>query len=170
MYRLLFSLLLLFAAAPARADIEVSFYSHEAGVELPHAFFNIDGTVRGKPVKGSWGFTPRSITPAILWGAVPGRIDRTDAPFISKSQRHFAVRVPEDRYDQFMALIQRYDTKPGSTYYMNTRNCVHFVSEALQIAGLKVVADPKLMKRPTAFLRSVMATNRGLPALRVVTP
>ena len=170
MYRLLISLLLLFSAVPARADIDVSFYSHELGVELPHAFFNIEGTVGGKPVKGSWGFTPKSVTPAILWGPVAGRIDYTDAPFISKSQQHFVVRVPEDRYDQFMALIQKYNTKPGSTYYMNSHNCVHFVAEAAQIAGLKVVINPKLMKKPTSFLRSVVASNRDFPGLRVVKP
>lgn len=169
MYRFLIGLLL-FAAAPARADIEVSFWSHELGIELPHAFFNVAGTVRGKPVKGSYGYTPKSITPAILWGPVPGRIDYTDAAFISKSHQHFVVRVPENKYDQFMALVQKYGTKPGSLYYMNTHNCVHFVAEAAQIAGLKVVIDQKLMKKPTLFLRSVAAANRDVPALRVVQP
>lgn len=170
MYRFLASLMLLFAAVPAHADVEVSFWSHELGVELPHAFFNVEGVVRGKPVKGSYGYTPKSITPAILWGPVAGRIDYTDAGFISKSHEHFVVRVPDDRYDQLMALVQKYNVKPGSVYYMNTHNCVHFVAEAAQISGLKVVIDPKLMKRPTSFLRSVVAMNRGFPTLRVVAP
>lgn len=168
MYRFLLGLLLAFAAVPAHADVEVSFWSHELGVELPHAFFNVRGTVRGKPVAASYGYTPKSITPAILWGPVPGRIDRTDAAFISKSYEHFRVTVPDDRYDRLMALVTKYGTPPGSTYYMNTHNCVHFVAEAAQISGLKVVIDPKLMKRPTLFLRSVAAANRDVATFKLI--
>lgn len=167
MYRFASSLLLMFAAVPAYADVEVSFWAHEAGIELPHTFFNIKGVVRGKAVEGSWGYTPISITPAILWGPVPGRIDLTDAPFIAQSHEMFRVRASDDAYDRLMGLVQKYGTKPGSIYYMNSHNCVSFVGEAAQIVGLKVVFDGKLIKKPTPFLKSVIAMNPNFPTLTV---
>mgnify|MGYP000553590683 CR=1 FL=1 len=48
----LLSLLLGLFPATARADIEVAFWTRELGLELPHAFITIKGTVEGKPVAG----------------------------------------------------------------------------------------------------------------------
>lgn len=163
------ALLLAVVSTPARADVEVSFWSRELGLDLPHAFFNIDGVVAGKPVAESYGFTAKTITPALLWGPVPGRIDLTSKGYMAASHKLFTVTVPDDAYPRLRALVQRYSVKPGSIYRMNQRNCVHFVAEAAAAAGLKVPVVPRLMKRPTSFLMAVAAANRDNPTLRMAT-
>lgn len=164
-----FALLLAFGATPAQADIEVSFWSRELGLELPHAFFNIDGVVTGKPVAESYGFTAKTITPALLWGPVPGRIDLTTRGYQAASHKLFTITVPDDAYARLHALVQRYSVKPGSIYRMNERNCVHFVAEAAATAGLRLPNDKRLMKRPTSFLLAVAAANKDNPTLRMAT-
>ena len=163
-------LMLLTAAVPAAAcaDIEVGFWSRELGMELPHAFITIRGTVNGKPVDESYGYTPKAITPAILWGPVPGRIDVTPKSYIAASHEHFLVTVPEASYDKLRAVVTRHATKPGSTYYMNTHNCVTFVGEEAQAVGLKVPYNAKLLKRPTSYLAAIATANKGYPSLKVV--
>ncbi|MEP6786227.1 MAG: hypothetical protein ABI898_10855 [Sphingomonadales bacterium] len=170
--RFLLSLLALFltvGATPAQADIEVSFWSRELGLELPHAFFNISGTVAGRPVEESYGFTAKTITPALLWGPVPGRIDLTTKGYMASSHKLFTVTVPDEAYPRLRALVQRFSERPGSIYRMNERNCVHFVAEAAAAAGLRMPAVPKLMKRPTSFLLAVAAANKDNPTLRMAT-
>lgn len=44
---LFFIVLLGFVAAPARAEIEVGFWTRELGLDLPHAFFTIRGVAAG---------------------------------------------------------------------------------------------------------------------------
>lgn len=165
----LVALLLTLGAAPARADVEVSFWSRELGLELPHAFFNIDGVVGGKPVAESYGFTAKTITPALLWGPVPGRIDLTTKGYMAASHKLFTITVPDEAYPRLHALVQRYSVKPGSTYRMNERNCVHFVAEAASVAGLRLPNEKRLMKRPTSFLMAVAAANKDNPTLRMAT-
>jgi hypothetical protein len=170
--RFLLTLLAVFTAfgsTPARADIEVSFWSRELGLELPHAFFNIEGTVAGKPVDESYGFTAKTITPALLWGPVPGRTDQTSKSYQAASHRLFTVRVADDVYPRLHALVQRYSVRPGSIYRMNERNCVHFVADAAATAGLRLPNEKRLMKRPTSFLLAVAAANRDNPTLRMAT-
>lgn len=170
--RFLLSLLAVFmalGATPAHADVEVSFWSRELGLELPHAFFNIEGAVGGKPVAESYGFTAKTITPALLWGPVPGRIDLTTKSYMAASHKLFTITVPDDTYARLHALVQRYSVKPGSIYRMNERNCVHFVAEAASVAGLRLPNEKRLMKRPTSFLLAVAAANKDNPTLRMAT-
>ena len=151
----------------ARADIEVGFWSRELGIELPHAFFTIRGIVAGRPVEESYGYTPKAITPAILWGPVPGRIDLTSKSYMAASHKHFTLKVPEAAYARLHAIVDRHASKPGSIYYMNTHNCVTFVGEAAQAVGLKVPYNQKLLKRPTSYLAAIAVANRGFPTLEL---
>ena len=164
---LFFMVLFGFAASPARAEIEVGFWTRELGLDLPHAFFTIRGTVDGKPVEESYGFTAKAITPALLWGPVPGRIDLTTKSYMAQSNRIFTVRVGDDAYPRLRALVQRYSVKPGSIYRMNERNCVHFVAEAAGAVGLKLPNGKGMMKRPTSYMRAVAASNRDFPSLQL---
>lgn len=163
----LFAALLGLSATPARADIEVSFWTRELGLDLPHAFFNIRGTVGGKPVEESYGFTAKAITPAILWGPVPGRIDLTTKGYMAASNKMFTVTVADEAYPKLKELVARYNVKPGSIYRMNVRNCVHFVAEAVGIVGMRLPDAKGLMKRPTSYLNAVIAANRDFPTLKL---
>ncbi len=164
----LLSLLLGLFPATARADIEVAFWTRELGLELPHAFITIKGIVDGKPVEESYGFTPKAITPAILWGPVPGRIDVTTKGYMAASNKLYTVTVADAVYPQLRDLVQRYGAKPGSIYRMNERNCVHFVAEAARIVGFRLPDAKGLMKRPTSYLMAVAAANKDFPTLKMV--
>jgi hypothetical protein len=168
MLSLFIALLLSLLATPARAEIEVGFWTRELGLDLPHAFITIKGTVDGKPVEESYGFTAKAITPAILWGPVPGRIDLTTKSYMAASNRIFTVTVADGGYPKLKELVARYSARPGSIYRMNERNCVHFVAEAVALVGLRSPDLRKLMKRPTSYLNAIAAANRDFPTLRLV--
>jgi hypothetical protein len=164
----LVALLLGLLPASARADIEVGFWTRELGLELPHAFFTMKGTVDGKPVEESYGFTAKTITPALLWGPVPGRIDLTTKGYMAASHKLYTVTVPDAAYPRLKALVARYSVKPGSIYRMNERNCVHFVAEAAAAVGLRLPDGKGMMKRPTSYMMAIAAANKDFPTLRMV--
>jgi hypothetical protein len=164
---LLFAALLGLSPAAARAEIEVAFWTRELGLELPHAFITIKGIVDGKAVEESYGFTPKAITPAILWGPVPGRIDLTTKGYMNASNKLYTVTVADAVLPRLRDLVLRYNAKPGSIYRMNERNCVHFVAEAAGIVGFRLPDGKGLMKRPTSYLMAVAAANKDFPTLKM---
>ena len=162
------ALLLGLFPATARADIEVGFWTRELGLELPHAFFTIKGIVDGKPVEETYGFTAKTITPALLWGPVPGRIDIATKGYMADSHKLYTVTVPDAAYARLRALVDRYSAKPGSIYRMNERNCVHFTAEAAAAVGLRLPDGKGMMKRPTSYMLAVAAANKDFPTLKMV--
>ena len=165
---LILALLVGLLPAAARADIEVGFWTRELGLELPHAFFTIRGTVEGRPVEESYGFTAKTITPALLWGPVPGRIDLTTKGYMAASNKLWMVTVPDAAYPRLKALVARYSVKPGSTYRMNERNCVHFVAEAAGVIGMRLPDGKGMMKRPTSYMMAIAAANKDFTTLKMV--
>lgn len=157
---------------PARAQIVVSFYSHELGASFPHAFI----TIKGKPVGGgaavdaNYGFTAKSVTPAILMGPVYGVIESAKPGYIENSDRKFALTVTNTQYAALMALIEKWRELPGKSYDLNKRNCIHFVGQVAELLGLKVEFDKKLLKRPRSFLENIMRLNPGLGMASSGTP
>ena len=158
----LFSLCLL-SAAPAFAEVEVTFHSREFGTTFPHAFVRLKGTIdkTGEVVDTAYGFTAKTISPAILMGSVTGRLQVEPQSYIDNSKRHFTVSLPDDRYRAVMAVVEKWRSAKQPSYNLNRANCVHFVGEIAQAAGLDVTFDPKLMKKPHGFLVSVKAANEG---------
>lgn len=156
-------LLLLVAAVPAQARVTITFWSYENGGDFPHAFFTLHGTPDrgGPPVRLSYGFTAKAITPAILLGTVPGKIDVTTKGYIAKGTPHFAVPISDAQYDAVLRQVSEWNVKGGNSYNVNKRNCVHFVAEAMRRSGLRVVEEPKLVKKPRSFTRSIAALNAG---------
>jgi hypothetical protein len=158
----LVALLLALAAGPAQAAVTMTFWSRDFGNYFPHAFFQLRGTLDagGAPVDASYGFTARSVTPALLFGNVAGRIERPKLSYMEGSKVRFAVTLSDEHYAAVLALVRAWDATTGdSTYNLGKRNCVTFVREAARRAGLATVDFPKLMKKPTSFLRAVAATN-----------
>ncbi len=162
-----FLCLAFFAAAccpgAAWAEVIVSFYSHDFGSSFPHAFITVKGTLdRGGGVDANYGFTAKSVTPAILMGSVIGVVETSKPGYVAASDRQFGVKVSDAQYDALVALVAQWRALPGKSYSLNKRNCIHFAGAAAQLLGLKVVYDPKLMKKPKSFMLSIIALNPQL--------
>ncbi|WP_254602583.1 hypothetical protein [Sphingomonas bacterium] len=162
--RPLIALLLAAGALPARAAVTLTFWSHELGNSFPHAFITLRGVpdAGGAPVDGNYGFTARSVTPALLFGSVPGEVEPSMPGFVATSDAQFAVVLTDAQYAEVLALIAAWDEKTGDgRYNLNNRNCVHFVKAAARIVGLAGLDQPGLMKRPRSYLLAVEAANDG---------
>ncbi len=161
--RLIATLLLGFAAAlPAQAAVTITFWSHELGNDFPHAFVTLRGIpdAGGAPVDRNFGFTAKAITPALLFGRVPGRLDIAKPYYINGSTAQFSVVLTDRQYAAVVALAAAWDDKgPDSAYDLKTHNCVHFVEEAAKMAGLTQVDFPHLMKKPRSYLQAVARAN-----------
>lgn len=161
-------LLMLFVALAmsqaAHAEIVVAFYSHEFGSSFPHAFVTVKGTPEkgGAAIDTNYGFTAKSVSPAILMGPVAGRVEDVTPKYVASSNRQFSVKVSDTQYDALMGVVAKWQAIPGKSYSLNKRNCVHFVGEMAQALGLKVVFNPKLMRKPEGFLLSLIALNPWL--------
>jgi hypothetical protein len=155
-------LLVTFAAWPAQAAVTISFWSRDFGNSFPHAFFMLRGTpdAGGASVNAAYGFTARSVTPAILFGNVAGRVERPKPGYMADSHVRFSRTLTDAQYGAIVALIRDWDERTGdATYNLNKRNCVTFVREAARRSGLAIVDFPKLMKKPSGYLRAVIAAQ-----------
>lgn len=164
--RALFALLLwLGAQAPAFASVEIAFYSREMGGDnFPHAFVMLRGTVdsTGEVVDTSYGFTAKTITPAILLGSVAGEVVVERPNYIARSDRQFAITLTDDQYRAVMAEVAVWRDRPQPSYNLNRRNCVHFVAALAELLGLSTDGTERLMKRPRSFLLAVRDLNPRL--------
>ncbi len=157
--------LLLGLHAPAAAAVEIAFYSRElGGNNFPHAFVSLRGTVdaTGERVETSVGFTAKAVTPAILFGSVAGEIVIEGPAQIARSDRQFAFALSDARFRAVVAVIERWRSRPQPSYNLSRRNCVHFVGELAQAAGLRVEYVARLMRRPRSFLQHVRSLNPQL--------
>lgn len=163
--RLLAPLLLWLASAmPAQAAVTITFWSHELGNSFPHTFFSLRGVADagGPPVDSYFGFTARSVSPALLFGSVAGRLDRPTPGYVAGSDAQFSVVMTDAQYTEILALIAGWSEDGGdSRYDLGTRNCIHFVKEAASRLGLTGLDQPKLMRKPRSYLKAVAAANAG---------
>ena len=153
--------------APAAASVEVAFYSRElGGNNFPHAFVALRGTIdaTGETVDTTYGFTAKAVTPALLFGSVAGEVVVEGERQVARSDRQFSVTLTDDRYVALMAVVERWRSAPQPSYNLNRRNCVHFVAELAEAAGLRVERVDRLMKRPRSFLLHVRELNPVLSA------
>ena len=163
---ILLSLLMLCAGltTPARAEVVVSFYSHDFGDRFPHAFIVMKGTLdaTGEAVAANYGFTAVSVSPAILFGSVKGKVESSKPDYIEKSDRQFDVTVDDATYGRILAKVAEWRDREQPSYSLNKRNCVHFVMELAEVVGLTVNRKSKLFKKPKSFLIEVKGLNPGL--------
>lgn len=151
-------------ALPAQAAVTITFWSHELGNSFPHAFFTLRGTpdAGGPPVDVNYGFTAKSVSPALLIGTVPGRLDISTPGYMRGSDAQFSVVLTDQQYTDILTLIADWDDKTGDGHYnLGNRNCIHFVKEAARIAGLDGLDQPRLMRKPRSYLKAVEAANTG---------
>ena len=162
-------LLLLGMQAPAGAAVEIAFYSRElGGNNFPHAFVALRGTVdsTGERVDTSYGFTAKTVTPALMFGSVAGEVVVEGPRQIARSDRQFSLVLSDQQYRAAMAVVERWRNRPQPSYNLNRRNCVHFVGEMAEAIGLRVTYVGRMMKRPRTFLQHVRSLNPQLAAER----
>ena len=155
----------LLLSSPAAAAVEIAFYSRElGGNNFPHAFVTLRGTIdaTGEAVDTSYGFTAKAVSPAILFGSVPGEVVVEGPRQIERSNRQFSLRLSDQRFRAVMAVVEAWRATPQPSYNMNRRNCVHFVAELAAASGLRVEHPARLMKRPRSFLQHIRLLNPGV--------
>jgi hypothetical protein len=158
--------LLLLAGTPAAAAVEITFYSKELGASFPHAFVVLEGQLDrdGSRIAEDYGFTAKSVTPAILFGPVKGQvISDHSTSYVKGSDRHFTLALSDAEYDQVMAVVDRWKTAKQPSYRLDSANCIHFVGELASAIGLDGAPRKGLMKKPRSFLEAITEANR--PAL-----
>lgn len=159
------------SSAPGWAAASITFYSKELGASFPHAFVVLEGTLdRGGPrVDEDYGFTAKTISPAILWGKVSGKvITDHSVGYVKGSDRHFTLTLTDAEYDRVMATVARWRSTRQPNYDLDRHNCVHFVAELAAAVGM-VPDTRKLMKKPRSFLENLTAGNRAWLAGRGAT-
>lgn len=161
--RLLVAVLLVLPST-ALASVRVTFYSKEFGATFPHAFITLDGTRddTGEKVDASYGFTAKTVSPAILMGSVAGEIIASEPAYIAKSDRHIALIVSDAEYVALLATIEKWRTRKQPSYSLNRANCVFFVADLAATLGLKADTPKELMKKPRSYLQYLARTNRAL--------
>lgn len=163
---ILLALILSFAGltAPARAEVLVSFYSHDFGDRFPHAFIVMKGRVdaTGEAVDTNYGFTATSVSPAILFGSVKGHVQTSEPDYVAKSDKQFSVRIDDATYGRLVAKVREWHGRKQPSYSLNQGNCVHFVMELAEVVGLKVNRKSKFFKKPKSFLIEVKGLNPQL--------
>jgi hypothetical protein len=151
-------------SVPAAAAVRITFYSKELGTSFPHAFVTMDGNLdrNGERIDVDYGFTAKSVTPAILFGAVKGEvISDHGKSYIRASDKHFTLTLSDADYDRVLGVVARWRALPQPSYDLDKRNCVHFVADIAAGLGMKVEVPKKLIKKPRSFLNLLTETNRA---------
>jgi hypothetical protein len=158
------------AWAPAAfAQVLLSFHSFNGSVLIgryPHTFIVMEGTLEktGEPVSENYGFTAKSVTPAILSGPVYQEISTEKPKYIKSTNRHFTVPISDAQYWRIREEVAAWRDHPGKYYDLEKRNCIHFVGRIAELVGLKVDYPHNMLRRPKAWLNHIAALNPQLHA------
>ncbi len=155
-------LLALLAAIPAMANaqITVHFYSHEFGSSFPHGFVTVEGkTSDGTVIDANYGFTAKTVSPAILWGSVSGKVEVLKPGYIQSSDRQFSVTISDKEHAEMLIIVDRWRTAKQPSYSLNKANCLHFVGQIAASLGLSVDYPKELMRKPKSYLRYIAGKN-----------
>lgn len=169
--KIVFLLALLLWPALASAKVTLTFYSRELGVYFPHAFVRITGATDAepdKPLDVNYGFTAKTVTPAILVGRVAGEILAANPTYVRRSDSHLSLVLTDEQYAQVLAVVQKWRDLPQPSYDLHHANCVFFVGDVARALGMNVDdSQPKLMSRPRSYIINLIRLN---PGFGTVTP
>lgn len=169
--RLFLFFMLLGLGSAANAAVEIAFYSKDLASSFPHAYVRLTGAdSTGRPFDVNYGFTPVRLSPAILFGAVDGKVESVGPEYVARSDRHFAFELTPDEYRKVVAIVESWRDSPQPSYRLGERNCVHFVAEVANALGLSAPVVPKLMKKPKSYLEMVTRRNSAVIAARASAP
>lgn len=167
--RFIAALLAFVTATAASAEVRVTFHSFNGSMpfgRFPHAFVSFDGTLdaTGQPVKENFGWSAKTISPAVLGGPVYGVILVEKDKWLTKTNRHFTIALTDAEYRTLRAEVERFRTAPGKYYSLEDRNCIHFVGRMAELLGLKVEYPDSMMRKPRSWLNHIGELNPKLGA------
>lgn len=153
----------------ALAQVTMSFHSFNGSVlfgRYPHTFIVLEGTeeATGRAVNENYGFTAKSVGPAVLSGPVAHAVTTEKPRYVKSTNRHFTVTLTDTQYRQVKQEVARWRDAPGRFYDLDTRNCIHFVGRMAEVAGLTVDYPRDMLRRPKAWLNHVTGLNPQLRA------
>jgi hypothetical protein len=160
---LLAALGLALIAAPASAAVEMTVYTKELSDTFPHTFVVLEGTLdrNGARIAEDYGFSAKTISPAILWGRVGGKvISDQEGGYLRASDKHFTLKISDEDYDRVMATVESWRAAKQPSYDLDKANCIHFVAELMAAAGMEAAPRKGLMRKPRSFIEAVTAANR----------
>ncbi len=166
------SAIALFWSLPALASVTMTFHSFNGSVlfgRYPHTFVSLDGTLdaNGQKVHENYGFTAKSVSPAILSGPVEHKVVSEPEKYILGTNHHFSIKMTDAQYWQVVAEMKAWRDAPGKYYSLDNRNCIHFVGKIAEIMGLKVDFPQKLLRKPKQWLNHITALNPQMHAKQV---
>jgi hypothetical protein len=160
---LMLAAILALSTAPAAAAVEITFYSKELGTSFPHSFVILNGTLdrSGERIEEDYGFTAKTVSPAILMGSVKGEVITDHTPsYVRNSDKHFTLTISDAQYDQVMATVARWRNMPQPSYDLGRRNCIHFVAQIAAGLGMQADTPKRLMRKPRSYLEYLIQANR----------
>ena len=166
----IFAAALSLAWAPAAyAQVLLSFQSFNGSVlvgRYPHTFIVLEGTLEetGQRVSENYGFTAKTVSPAVLSGPVVHDVTVEKAKYIKSTNRHFTIPISDAQYWRIRKEVDAWRNAPGKYYDLDKRNCIHFVGRMAELVGLKVTYPENMLRRPKAWLNHVTALNPQLGA------
>jgi len=167
----LFLAAILLWPALASAKVTLTFYSRELGVYFPHAFVRITGATDAapdKPIDTNYGFTAKTVTPAVLLGPVAGEILAANPTYVRRSDSHLSLVLPDEQYQQVLAVVQKWRDLPQPSYDLHHANCVYFVGDVARALGMNVDdSQSRLMTRPRSYIINLIRLN---PEVGTITP
>jgi len=165
------AILLLLWPAMTTARVTLTFYSRELGTYFPHAFVRITGATDAAPDKwldDNYGFTAKSVTPALLAGPVAGKIMAATKTYVKRSDSHLSLVLTDEQYAAVLATVEKWRVLRQPSYDLKTANCVFFVGDVARALGMKVDdGDARLMSRPRSYTINLIRLN---PGFGIVTP
>ena len=170
-FRLLVAMLALTWAGVALAEVRVTFHSFNGSMpfgRFPHAFVAFEGSLEatGHPVRENFGWSAKTISPAVLSGPVYGVVLVEKDKWLTRTNRHFTVSLTDAQYRLLRNEVEAFRTHPGKYYSLEDRNCIHFVGRMAQLLGLKVEYPKEMMRKPRQWLNHIGDLNPQLRAKR----
>jgi len=128
--RLFAALLALVTASAAMAEVRVTFHSFNGSTlfgRFPHTFISFDGTLdgTGQKVHENFGWTAKTLSPAVLSGPVYGDILVEKDKWLTKTNRHFTIPLTDAQYRRLRGEEEAFRTALGKHYSLEYRNCIH---------------------------------------------
>ena len=168
-FRILAALIALATAGAAAAHVTATFHSFNGSMpfgRFPHAFVAFDGTLdgTGERVHENFGWSAKTLSPAILAGPVYGDVLVEKEKYLTKTNSHFTIVLSDAQYHKLRAEVEVFRTHPGKYYDLEKRNCIHFVGRLAELLGLKVDYPPEMLRKPREWLNHIGDMNPQLHA------
>jgi hypothetical protein len=156
-------------AVPAWAQVTLAFHSFNGsmfGGRFPHTFIVLAGTLEadGTPIAENYGYTAKTVSPAILSGPVKHAIMVEKAKYLTSTNTHFTIPISDATYRRIEQEVAKWRDEPGKAYRLDEHNCIHFVGRMAELAGLRVEYPKAMIRKPKAWLNHIAVLNPQLGA------